>query len=109
MEDQKEAHISPLYGDNIQSNKKSIQFVRNVTSLAIGIGAGILRLESQYGFLFYVACSLAVGGMIHMFVAQGRPKEYVLKPLNEIWLDDMLSGLSSFVLTWTLFYGLVDA
>jgi hypothetical protein len=73
------------------------------------VGAGILRLESYIGFLFYLVCSLCISAAIHIVVAKGKPKEYFLKPLNDVWLDDLLSGLSSFILSWTLFYGLVDA
>ncbi|ODQ66591.1 hypothetical protein NADFUDRAFT_23312, partial [Nadsonia fulvescens var. elongata DSM 6958] len=86
-----------------------VQKVRNITSLTIGVGAGILRLESYWGFLFYLLMATFVSVLLHFVLAKGKPEIYFLKPVQEIWINDVLSGLSSFVLSWTLFYGLVDA
>lgn len=39
----------------------------------------------------------------------GKPSTYFYRPLGDLWLGDVFGGLSGFVLTWTLFYGLVRA
>jgi hypothetical protein len=41
--------------------------------------------------------------------AEGKASQYFHSPLGDLWGGDVVSGLSSFVLTWTLFYGLVRA
>lgn len=125
---EKEYHISPFYNSNIIDNKKvrnpislsiahtlsltgfqSIEFIRNVTSLIFGISAGVLRLEFQYGFIYYIGLSAAVSALIHFWVAKSRPQDFFLNKRSDVWVEGILGGVSSFVLTWTLFYNLVDA
>lgn len=83
--------------------------IRSITSLAIGIGAGILKLESYYGFLFYIVFSIFIGVLHHFVIAKGQPEQYFLSPFNDVWAGELVLGLSSFILMWTLFYDLVDA
>ncbi|KAG5367222.1 ER membrane protein complex subunit 6 [Yarrowia sp. B02] len=100
---------NPLAGQSIAENAKSVQYVRSVSSLAIGVGAGILHLESYYGFLFYVIASTVVSVLLYTVSSTGNPGRYFVHPLKQLFVDDVFSGLSSFVLMWTLFYELVDA
>lgn len=92
-----------------QSLTQSIQHVRNVSSLAIGIGAGILHLESYYGFLFFAIASTVVSVLLYTVSSKGNPGFYFIKPVKQLFWDDIFTGMSSFVLMWTLFYELVDA
>jgi hypothetical protein len=41
--------------------------------------------------------------------AQSDPGAYFFRPLGDFWIGDLFGGLMSFVLTWTLFYGLCNA
>lgn len=66
-------------------------------------------MESYTGFVFYLIGTLIVSGLIFSFRAEGKASEYFHRPLGDLWGGDVVSGLSSFVLTWTLFYGLVRA
>ena len=50
-----------------------------------------------------------VSSFIFAFRADGKPSEYFHRPLGDLWGGEVFGGLSSFVLTWTLFYGLVRA
>lgn len=73
---------------------------------------------------------MMVSGMVWALLAGGRPgmffpggssgvvtvtvtgeKEAEAEPGSgwRLWTEDVVGGLSSFVLTWTLFYGLVRA
>lgn len=79
------------------------------------------------GFLFYVLGTTMVSAMVWVLLAGGRPGLYFgsvgssaatqaegkggeeLGSGWRLWTEDVLGGLSSFVLTWTLFYGLVRA
>ena len=68
-----------------------------------------MGLESYPGFLFYLVGTLAVQFLILTFRAEGKPKAFFYSPVSELWFGDLFGGLMSFVLTWTLFYGLVKA
>ena len=48
--------------------------------------------------------------MMVVFIAGGKPKNY-FRSVSDIWTLDVFSGssLSSFILTWTLFFGLLRA
>jgi ER membrane protein complex subunit 6 len=80
-----------------------------LTASLFGIAAGTLGLESYPGFLFYLVGSIVVSVLIYMLRADGKPETYFQRPWRDLWLGEVASGLSSFVLTWTLFYGLVTA
>jgi len=53
--------------------------------------------------------SFVVSALLFALKAEGQPGKYYYKPLGDMWLGDVFGGLSGFVLTWTLFYGLVRA
>lgn len=82
--------------------------IRSLTSSVFGIAAGILGLESYAGFIFYLAGSMFVSMLMLVLVADGKPKKYFYGA-SELWTTEVFGGssLSSFVLTWTLFYNLV--
>lgn len=73
------------------------------------MAAGILGFESYTGFLFYLLGTLFVSTLIYFFLAEGRPSRYFQSQVSGLWGADVFGGLSSFVLTWTLLYGLVRA
>jgi hypothetical protein len=83
--------------------------IRNLTASLFGIAAGTLGLESYAGFAFYFAGTLLVSALIFALLAGRRPESFFYRPLGDLWAGELVSGLSSFVLTWTLFYGLVRA
>jgi ER membrane protein complex subunit 6 len=93
--------------------------VHNLTASLFGIGAGILGLESYTGFLFYLLFSLLTTAMIYVFRVRGKggkggevgkgDAEMFFRSEWELWAGGLVDGLSGFVLTWTLAYGLVRA
>jgi len=109
MLDERELAISPIVQSSVQHNTQTISNIRNLTASLFGVAAGTLGLESYPGFIFYLVASLLVSFLIFAFRAEGKPSEYFHRPLGELWLGDVFSGMSGFVLTWTLFYGLVRA
>ena len=84
-----------------------ISQIRSLTASLFGVAAGILGLESYPGFIFYLVGTLIVSGLILVVLAEGRPARFFESQLSGLWMKDVIGGLSSFVLTWTLFYGLV--
>jgi ER membrane protein complex subunit 6 len=92
--------------------------LHNLTASLFGIGAGILGLESYPGFLFYLFFSLLTTTMIYVFRVMGKggpgkrdkgDVEVFFRSGWELWTGGLVDGLSGFVLTWTLAYGLVRA
>ncbi|QDS68116.1 hypothetical protein FKW77_010201 [Venturia effusa] len=106
-QEEKELQINPIVQDSVQHNAKTVSNIRNLTSSLFGVAAGTLGLESYPGFIFYLLGTLLVSALIFAFRTEANPKVYFYRPLGDLWLGDLVSGLSSFVLTWTLFYGLV--
>ena len=47
--------------------------------------------------------------LIYTLKAESKPEAFFYRPLADLWAGDMFGGLMSFVLTWTLFYGLCKA
>lgn len=83
--------------------------IRSITASLFGVAAGALGLESYPGFLFYLIGMMAVQALVLFLRAEGKQSVYFHAPISELWIGDMFGGLMSFVLTWTLFYGLVRA
>jgi len=88
---------------------QTISNIRSLTASLFGIAAGILGLESYPGFLFYLLGTLFVSRLIFFQRAEGQPSRYFQSQFSDLWSAEVFGGLSSFVLTWTLFYGLVRA
>ncbi|TID17046.1 hypothetical protein E2P81_ATG09602 [Venturia nashicola] len=106
-QEEKELQINPIVQDSVQHNAKTVSNIRNLTSSLFGVAAGTLGLESYPGFIFYLLGTLLVSALIFAFRTGANPKVYFYRPFGDLWVGDLVSGLSSFVLTWTLFYGLV--
>ncbi|KAG5914380.1 hypothetical protein E4U53_004652 [Claviceps sorghi] len=118
MPSEREYQIHPVVPDSIVHNTKVLSNLQSLSASLFGVAAGILGLESYNGFLAYIASSLVMALMIYSFqiapesLAEGRPLfstgRYFTSALD-FWTSGILNGLSGFILTWTLFYGLVRA
>ncbi|KAF2750582.1 hypothetical protein M011DRAFT_416628 [Sporormia fimetaria CBS 119925] len=109
MNDERELVINPVVQTSVQHNSQVVSNIRNLTASLFGVAAGTLGLESYPGFAFYLIGTLIVSALIFLVRAEGKPSEYFHRPLGDLWGGEVVGGLSSFVLTWTLFYGLVRA
>lgn len=83
--------------------------IRSLTASLFGVAAGVLGLESYPGFAFFFIGTLIVQAMVLFLRLGGKQDAYFQSPVSEFWLGDVFGGLMSFVLTWTLFYGLCKA
>ncbi|KAG5949349.1 hypothetical protein E4U60_006275 [Claviceps pazoutovae] len=118
MPSEREIQIHPLVPESIIHNTKVLSNLQSLSASLFGVAAGILGLESYHGFLFYIAFSIITALMIYSFqvapesLAEGRSLfdtgRYFAGALD-LWTSGILNGLSGFILTWTLFYGLVQA
>jgi ER membrane protein complex subunit 6 len=81
--------------------------IRSLSASLFGVAAGTLGLESYPGFAFYLVGTLIISVLLFTFRTEGNPKRYFYSPIADLWIGDVFGGAMSFVLTWTLFYGLV--
>ncbi|KAL9616719.1 MAG: hypothetical protein Q9160_008440 [Pyrenula sp. 1 TL-2023] len=121
--------LHPLVPEAIAHNSRTLTSIRSLTSLLLGVSAGLLGLESLAGFAYYVICTCVISLFIHFLLANGRPEEYFVGSgvsetsggkeradkherkgaWREIWLGGGVLGenLSGFVLGWAGVGGLV--
>ncbi|KAE8134614.1 hypothetical protein BDV38DRAFT_158522 [Aspergillus pseudotamarii] len=62
--------INPLVPENVQHNNRVLANLHSITSFLLGLTAGILALQSATGFLFYLAGTVLVSGVFHIFLLQ---------------------------------------
>ncbi|OBT90081.1 hypothetical protein VE02_02485 [Pseudogymnoascus sp. 03VT05] len=138
MISERELQINPLVPDSIVHNTKvtsdsprqaellqdpeppdltpvqTLANLHNLTASLLGIAAGILGLESYPGFLFYALLTFITSALVYVF----RVRPTAAGELDTtrffvsgwtLWTGGLIDGLSGFVLTWTLVYGLVRA
>ncbi|EPE07970.1 hypothetical protein F503_00753 [Ophiostoma piceae UAMH 11346] len=123
MSTEREFQIEPLVQESLVHNTRTLTNIQNLTASLCGVGAGILGLESYSGFLFYVAFSLITTALFFAFrvVSASVDLRAAGKEINildtgaffrspvEFWTGGLMNGLAGYILTWTLFYGLVRA
>ena len=92
---------------NIQANNQSIQWIRSFMSIATGMLMGILGLTGFNGFIGFACCHVVINvGILlksGMKIADFVPGH----KLPNFLIDGLLGELLSFMLFWTMFYGLV--
>ncbi|KAI1330285.1 Rab5-interacting protein-domain-containing protein [Xylariaceae sp. FL0255] len=118
MSTEKELQIAPIVPESIMHNAKTLTDLQNLTASLLGAAAGILGLESYSGFLFYILFSLLTSLLFYAVrIAPTSLKaghsaldtsRYFRSPF-EFWTGGLIGGLAGYILTWTLFYGLVRA
>ncbi|TLS24771.1 hypothetical protein PpBr36_08647 [Pyricularia pennisetigena] len=118
MPSERDYQIAPIVQESVMHNTKIVSNVQTLTASLFGVAAGILGLESYSGFLFYVIFSFLTTAMFYLFrvaptsLSAGKgfldSSRYFKGPF-ELWTGGLFGGLAGFILTWTLFYGLVRA
>ncbi|KAI1817735.1 Rab5-interacting protein-domain-containing protein [Poronia punctata] len=118
MPTEKEFQISPIVPESVMHNTKALSNLQTLTASIFGAAAGILGLESYSGFLFYFVFTLLTAVLYYTIrVAPTSLKadhpifdtSRYFRSSFEFWTGGLLNGLAGYILTWTLFYGLVRA
>ncbi|KAK4459619.1 hypothetical protein QBC42DRAFT_274101 [Cladorrhinum samala] len=118
MPSERELQISPIVQESLMHNARTLQNLQSLTASLFGVSAGILGLESYSGFLFYIVFSLITSALFYAARVAPTSISSGKAPLDtsryfvgavEFWTGGLMSGLAGFILTWTLFYGLVSA
>jgi hypothetical protein len=66
----------------------------------MGAAAGVIGLEGLQGILFYLLASLYLSAILYLF-------QTTYYSITSILTDGLASATQSYVLFWTLFYGIV--
>ncbi len=97
----------PIYSlEAYQKNLQAVQRTRATIAILSGIVSGILGLQSLSGFSFYFGVSFFLSLCLWFISVQTESQKYFLSSF-QIWFQDVLSNLFSYVLFWTLAYGIV--
>ncbi|KAI0442090.1 Rab5-interacting protein-domain-containing protein [Xylaria telfairii] len=118
MPTEREFQIAPIVPESVMHNTKVLSNLQNLTASIFGAAAGILGLESYSGFLFYFVFTILTTALFYAIrVAPTSLKagqsvfdtSRYFRSSYEFWSGGLLGGLAGYILTWTLFYGLVRA
>ncbi|KAJ3128603.1 hypothetical protein HK098_004029 [Nowakowskiella sp. JEL0407] len=96
-------HLEAFNFEALKHNNQVIMYARGLLAALAGCAAGILGLEGLAGFIFYVISSLMLSGIWFALYPQ---KKYFASPTT-VWIQEVGENLVSFLLFWTLAYGLV--
>ncbi|GAA94151.1 hypothetical protein E5Q_00799 [Mixia osmundae IAM 14324] len=96
-----------LCPENRQYNARSIYYIKSTMASISGATAGLLGLTNLSGFAFYIMSSMSVAGLVYLITTEQQPRKYIKGGLPELLLSGLLDNALSFILFWTLFYGLV--
>ncbi|KAM0245052.1 related to ER membrane protein complex subunit 6 [Fusarium torulosum] len=118
MPSERELQINPIVPESMVHNTKALSNLHSLTASLFGVTAGVLGLESYYGFLIYIVFSFITTFLFYFLkvAPESLPKGHApldpsrfFRGLFDFWVGGIFNGISGFVLTWTLFYGLVRA
>ncbi|KAK7696072.1 hypothetical protein QCA50_000714 [Cerrena zonata] len=90
---------------NVQYNASKIYTVKFLSSCFAGAVAGVLGLQNWLGFALFILATLLTSACLYV-KCKARPAKYVAGGWWEL-LNPGQENIFSFVLVWTLFYGIV--
>ncbi|ODV78407.1 uncharacterized protein CANTADRAFT_52832 [Suhomyces tanzawaensis NRRL Y-17324] len=96
------------YNGSIQSNKQKLGRVRDISSLALGVGCGILALESLVGFGFYIVGTTLTNLLFIWICCGSEPSKFFVSPKRELLLEGVVENVPGFVMMWCLVYAIVS-
>jgi len=91
----------------VHLNNKKIDKVRSLMGIISGCVAGICGLTGFQGLVCFVALHLVVNFSLITFKMKLNLKEYFNESILSFMTGDLQSSILSYLLFWTLFYGLV--
>ena len=100
-----------IYNDKaIAHNAQIFSFCRTIASAAGGCAAGIIGLTNLNGCYFYLLVHLITSAVIQLKIestTDKKSKTKIVKSKGEIWYENLFGGATTYILFWTLVYGIV--
>lgn len=96
-----------LYAPHVASNKQKLRRLQDVMSLALGVAAGAMALESMYGFGFFLIGITAVNAFFYGICCAGTAGAFYTSPMWEIFVEGVGSSVAGYIMMWCLTYTLV--
>ena len=88
-----------------QRNLKALTDARLLTTIFIGVAAGILGFDGLMGIVFWFATDIAISILMCMrFAFKAEP---YFKSLSEIFTAGLASNVMTFMVTWVFFHNIV--
>lgn len=118
MPSERDYQISPLVQESIMHNTRTLSNLQNISASLFGVAAGILGLESYAGFLLYFGFAAFINILFYVLRIAPSSSAAGQAPLStsrffrspfDFWVGGVFNGLPGYILTWTLFYGVVNA
>ncbi|KAJ7494634.1 hypothetical protein B0H11DRAFT_2227433 [Mycena galericulata] len=94
-----------IYPQNVLFNS-SLTTVKFLAACFAGAVAGILGLQNWSGFALFLASTLFTSLCIHTINCRGHPAKYIPDGWTGL-INPGQENASTFILVWTLFYGIV--
>ncbi|TFK69415.1 hypothetical protein BDN72DRAFT_840383 [Pluteus cervinus] len=94
-----------IYPANVLANA-SLTNIKFISACFAGASAGILGLENWRGFALFLTSTLFTSLCINTINCRGQVSKYMQGGLTEL-LNPGQDNAFTFVLVWTLFYGIV--
>ena len=94
-----------LYPPHVIQNVTTLFNIKYLSSCFAGAVAGVLGLENWAGFTLFALTTLITSALLYLVKCRAAPQKYVhggLFPLVNPGADNIFS----FILVWTLFYGM---
>lgn len=108
--------VNPINTNSLQHNTQVLSNIRAISSLLLGVSAGVLGLQSLQGFAFYFASQIFVSALFYFLLVGSDAEKFYAGSISTsvggkskrtgAWRDIMLGGgmfgeaLSGFVLGW---------
>ncbi|KIJ94734.1 hypothetical protein K443DRAFT_349926 [Laccaria amethystina LaAM-08-1] len=93
-----------IYGPNVVANS-SLTTVKFLSACFAGAAAGILGLENWLGFTLFLTSTILTSVCIYTINCHGKPAKFIHGGVTEL-VNPGQDNIFTFVLVWTLFYGL---
>ncbi|KAI0920813.1 hypothetical protein AcV7_002839 [Taiwanofungus camphoratus] len=94
-----------LFPPNVQYNNSKLYTVKFLSSCCAGAVAGVLGLENWLGFTLFIFSTLLTSACLYL-KCKCMPAKYIPGGWWEL-VNPGQDNIFSFVLVWTLFFGIV--
>ena len=86
-------------------NLKALTDARLLTTIFIGVAAGILGFDGLMGIAFWFACDITISIIMLMrFAFKATP---YFKSVKDIFMAGIFSNVMTFMVTWVFFHNIV--